>query len=206
MQLFVLGESSVSPMKFAVIDCEDAEKWSGHEKIWSTVFGRPGDQWCVSLHREAFGSDAVSEPDSHYPRREVFRAWKGELPFQASEAAQAGENWKGLVITGRCVQPVYCPHCGRDIGTESAVLNPQPLLRFRRVEGMDYQPVRLLEGACSSQRLRRLPLARSKPRTHRSHAGCRRCEQCPRPWWMLRLPGASPRPPAALPRPHPSPR
>lgn len=31
--------------KFALICCEDAEKWSGHEKIWTTVMGRPGDQW-----------------------------------------------------------------------------------------------------------------------------------------------------------------
>lgn len=35
--------------KYAVIDCEDAEKWSGHEKIWTTVLGRPGDQWWVFL-------------------------------------------------------------------------------------------------------------------------------------------------------------
>lgn len=35
--------------------------------------------------------------------REVFRAWKGELPFPASEAAEAGKNWKGFVVTGRRV-------------------------------------------------------------------------------------------------------
>lgn len=40
------GASGAGPMaKFALICCEDAEKWSGHEKIWTTVMGRPGDQW-----------------------------------------------------------------------------------------------------------------------------------------------------------------
>ena len=32
--------------KFAVIDCEDAPKWAGHESIWVAAYGRPGEHWC----------------------------------------------------------------------------------------------------------------------------------------------------------------
>lgn len=33
--------------KFAVIDCEDAPKWAGHESIRVAAYGRPGEHWRV---------------------------------------------------------------------------------------------------------------------------------------------------------------
>jgi hypothetical protein len=38
---------SMARTKFAVIDCEDAAKWEGHESIWVAAYGRPGEHWCV---------------------------------------------------------------------------------------------------------------------------------------------------------------
>jgi hypothetical protein len=43
--------------KFAVIDCEDAPKWEGHESIWVAAYGRPGEHWCVAwCQAESAGS------------------------------------------------------------------------------------------------------------------------------------------------------
>lgn len=43
-------------MRFALLDCEDSDKWVGHEEIWFKQFKREGEQWVV------------------------FRVFKGELP------------------------------------------------------------------------------------------------------------------------------
>lgn len=43
-------------MRFALLDCEDSEKWRGHEEIWLRLFKREGDEW------------------------DVFRVYNGELP------------------------------------------------------------------------------------------------------------------------------
>jgi hypothetical protein len=58
--------------RFAVLDCEDAAKWVGHESIWVAAYGRPGEHW------------------------EHFRAWAHELPDLAEL-----DTYQGMVITGR---------------------------------------------------------------------------------------------------------
>jgi len=60
-----------SRTRFAVLDCEDAPRWRGHESIWVAAYGRPGEHW------------------------EHFRCWAGELPA-LSELA----SYQGLVVTG----------------------------------------------------------------------------------------------------------
>jgi GMP synthase-like glutamine amidotransferase len=42
--------------KFALLDCEDSEKWLGHEQIWLSLFKREEDEW------------------------EIFRVFEGKLP------------------------------------------------------------------------------------------------------------------------------
>lgn len=50
------AEAAVGPLRrVAVIDCEDAPKWDGHERFWLDL-QRPGESWSV------------------------YRAWKNELP------------------------------------------------------------------------------------------------------------------------------
>ena len=34
-----------SPLRVAVINCEDAEKWSDHVQVLQTAYGRAGDEW-----------------------------------------------------------------------------------------------------------------------------------------------------------------
>lgn len=58
--------------RFAVLDCEDAPKWVGHESVWVAAYGRPGEHW------------------------EHFRAWAHELPDLAEL-----DTYQGMVITGR---------------------------------------------------------------------------------------------------------
>lgn len=58
-------------MKFAILDCEDANKWKGHESIWINKLKESEEEiW------------------------DVFRVWNGELPDPLSD------EYKGYVITG----------------------------------------------------------------------------------------------------------
>ena len=59
--------------RFAVLDCEDAAKWSAHEKLWIAALGQDDDEW---LH---------------------FRCWAGELPPASGEVLSA---FDGFVVTG----------------------------------------------------------------------------------------------------------
>jgi GMP synthase (glutamine-hydrolysing) len=43
-------------VRYAVISCEDAPRWAGHEQNWIDLLARPGDEWAV------------------------YQAWAGELP------------------------------------------------------------------------------------------------------------------------------
>ena len=86
--------------KFAVIDCEDAPKWAGHESIWVAAYGRPGEHWCgppACCERAAAVLTTSLWPVA---RREHFRAFAGELP-EESEL----DTYRGLCITGRHERP-----------------------------------------------------------------------------------------------------
>lgn len=57
--------SSRSARRFAVLDCENGEKWAGHERYWIDGLRRDGDEW------------------------RSYRVWAGELPEDASSLAGA---------------------------------------------------------------------------------------------------------------------
>ncbi|CAL8462667.1 g2200 [Coccomyxa elongata] len=58
-------------LKFAVFDCEDAQKWIGHEKLYTEVFGGTGASW------------------------DVFKCWDKDLPD-----LEAAEQYRGIFISG----------------------------------------------------------------------------------------------------------
>ena len=53
------------PSRFAVLDCENGEKWAGHERYWIDGLRRDGDEW------------------------RSYRVWAGELPDDSSSLAGA---------------------------------------------------------------------------------------------------------------------
>lgn len=91
--------------KFAVIDCEDAPKWAGHESIWVAAYGRPGEHWCARAapwvaHTDRGFAALMAHPRracaTRYAHREHFRAFLGELP-EESEL----DTYQGFCVTGR---------------------------------------------------------------------------------------------------------
>ena len=36
-----------APLRFAVLDCEDAAKWDGHAIALSRLLSRAGERWCA---------------------------------------------------------------------------------------------------------------------------------------------------------------
>ena len=78
--------------KFAVIDCEDAPKWAGHESIWVAAYGRPGEHWCGAIRAAKRWACTLTRA----PRREHFRAFAGELPDESEL-----DTYRGFCITGR---------------------------------------------------------------------------------------------------------
>ncbi|HEU5055958.1 MAG TPA: hypothetical protein VFU21_05515, partial [Kofleriaceae bacterium] len=47
--------------RYAVLDCEDAPRWAGHDRNWIDLLRRPGDEW------------------------RSYRVWAGELPARPSD-------------------------------------------------------------------------------------------------------------------------
>ena len=138
--------------KFAVIDCEDAPKWAGHESIWVAAYGRPGEHWCAARRSGALQPCSARGRLSRSARtrcnaREHFRAYLGELP-EESEL----DSYQGMCITGRrvarpavaCAAPRLKP-CG------AVAFAVQPLRRARRDQRVDRRAVRLPAGASSAR-------------------------------------------------------
>ena len=48
--------------KFAVIDCEDAPTWAGHESIWVAAYGRPGEHWCDEPPSSEQAAEVLTAP------------------------------------------------------------------------------------------------------------------------------------------------
>ena len=89
-------------MRFAVIDCEDAPKWSGHERLWIDNLERPGDEpWRVY---RAFAGELPDQPfdgvvitGSHYSVLDDSLPWLPGL-FEYIQRTVAG----GGRIAGAC--------------------------------------------------------------------------------------------------------
>ena len=70
-----------SPLRVAVINCEDAEKWSDHVQVLQTAYGRAGDEW-VEYEARRRRHDLCSRRS----RVHRYRAWLNEFPDDAALA------------------------------------------------------------------------------------------------------------------------
>ena len=52
------GAAEDAPMRFAVLDCEDAVKWDGHAIALSRLLSRAGERWCAPRARPAPASSS----------------------------------------------------------------------------------------------------------------------------------------------------
>lgn len=86
----------VSVRRYAVLDCEDAPRWAGHEQNWIDLLRRPGEVW--QSHR-VWAGDLPATPDaydgyvltgSHHSVNDRAQAWLSPL-FDFVGAAAAAE-------------------------------------------------------------------------------------------------------------------
>ena len=124
--------------KFAVIDCEDAPKWAGHESIWVAAYGRPGEHWCEEQRAAVQAAKVLTALPC--VRREHFRAFAGELP-EESEL----DTYRGLCITGRQDLGLLRATCGARVPWLTPYL--QPPHRVRRDASLDQRALRVCAGA-----------------------------------------------------------
>ena len=164
--------------KFAVIDCEDAPKWAGHESIWVAAYGRPGEHWCASpsSRKSCFASERADL--CALARREHFRAFAGELPDESEL-----DTYRGFCITGRRVRFGVLQRGARS-APQLTRSRTQPPRRVRRDAALDQGAVRLPAGAHSRQ-LRRLCQRTSDAQ----RADCRAPRRRQNPGRLLRLSG-----------------
>jgi GMP synthase-like glutamine amidotransferase len=75
----------VSTRRFAVLDCEDAPRWAGHDRNWIDLLRREGDVWhsfrvwAGELPERPGAYDAYVLTGSHHSVNDATQTWLGPL-------------------------------------------------------------------------------------------------------------------------------
>ncbi len=82
--------------RYAVLDCEDAPRWAGHEQNWIDLVARPGEEWrsyrawAGELPAAPSAHDGYVLTGSHHSVNDASQSWLGPL-FEFVAAASAAE-------------------------------------------------------------------------------------------------------------------
>jgi GMP synthase-like glutamine amidotransferase len=85
----------VTTRRYAVLDCEDAPRWAGHDENWMALLRRPGEEWRsfrawadeLPPAPEAFAGYVIT--GSHHSVNDAGQRWLGPLFEFVAAAARA---------------------------------------------------------------------------------------------------------------------
>jgi GMP synthase-like glutamine amidotransferase len=87
----------VAIRRYAVLDCEDAPRWAGHDQNWIDLLSRPDEQWhsfpvwAGELPERPDAYDGYVLTGSHHSVNDAAQTWLGPLFEFVRAAANTGE-------------------------------------------------------------------------------------------------------------------